>query len=128
MDKNQAVALIGSNHRLKGRFIESAMMALSELFQISARSEIVKSFDVEGSGTVYANLVCLLRTGLPLEEVSELVKGIERRLGRSSCSKARGVVEIDIDIVIWNDKVIRPADASRPYFSEPYAVLRQNIL
>lgn len=130
MDRNMAVILIGSNHPLKSRLIEAAARMLADEFVDFTRSKPVRSRDAGGGGSVYDNVVCMGETDMDLQKLSALVKDIERTLGRTSRSKAVGIVEVDIDIVIWNGVVVRPVDASRSYFKEPYSELvgNQNLL
>lgn len=130
MDKNEAVILIGSNHPHKSRLVASAARMLADELGGFKLSKTFTSRDVGGGCSVYDNAVCMGDTAMSLDELSVWAKDIERALGRTSRSKAMGIVEVDIDIVIWNGVVVRPVDASRSYFKEPYAELvgSQNVL
>lgn len=130
MDKNAVVILIGSNHPLKNRLIGAAASMLADELAGFTRSKIFRSHDIGGGCSVYDNVVCMGETVMSLHELSAWVKKIELTLGRAPHSKTVGIVEVDIDIVIWNGVVVRPVDAARSYFKEPYAELvgNQNIL
>ena len=47
------------------------------------------------------------------------------KCGRTHQSKITGKVVIDLDIVIWNDSVVRPKELSRDYFLRGYRMLFQ---
>lgn len=50
------------------------------------------------------------------ESLNDRLKVMEREQGRSDEEKARGLVSIDIDLVIHCGSILRPADFLRPYF------------
>lgn len=58
--------------------------------------------------------------------LTALTKWAERRLGRLPSMKAAGQVPIDIDIVIFRGRTVRPADFSAPYFQQGYHTLPTN--
>jgi 2-amino-4-hydroxy-6-hydroxymethyldihydropteridine diphosphokinase len=87
-------------------------------------SPMVESDDVTGRGPAYVNVVAIGVTRLALDELLSRLKAIERLLGRTPESKLRGVVEADVDLVIWNGEVLRPKDAARDYFLIPYNLLK----
>lgn len=70
----------------------------------------------------YANRVVVLRTGLEHSRLRALTKEYQDR-----CREASGEagVAIDIDIVVFDDLVLRPADAASGYFRAGMAALRQ---
>ena len=57
------------------------------------------------------------------EEIQACLKSIERHLGRRSEQKAAGVVVIDLDLLQWNDRILKPADLQRPYVRSGLASL-----
>ena len=58
--------------------------------------------------------------GLPdsLEEVRRAVKAMEKRLGRMSDSKQKGKIPIDIDLLLWNGTILKPADWEKEYVQQ----------
>lgn len=63
----------------------------------------------------FLNQLAVIYTTKIKEEVYEILKGIEKNIGRNDADKARGKVKIDIDLIIWNDEVLKPADLERSY-------------
>jgi len=55
--------------------------------------------------------------------VSALLKEMERESGRMPCHKACGLVNLDLDPVIFDGRILRPADFIRPYFFPRAAML-----
>lgn len=125
MDKIEAVILVGSNHRLRELMVETAVLRLSEMLDGFRRSKVIESSDVTGKSAPYLNAVCSGFTCRSLADFTELTKSIEKDLGRTAESKSTGVVEIDIDIVMWGKDVLKPRDATSDYFTTPFATLAE---
>lgn len=123
MENNSAVILIGSNHPDSRSLIAAAVELLSPALTAMRTSSVVKSGDAAGGIAMYDNLVCVGCTSLSYNGLVENVKDIERALGRTPHSKQIGIIEVDIDVVMWNGSVMRPGDASKPYFVVPYSQL-----
>lgn len=70
-----------------------------------------------GSGFLspFSNQVALLRTPLSAQEVRTLLKRIEQNHGRMPEDKAQGIVKLDIDLLKYDDVVLKPADLDKPY-------------
>ena len=51
------------------------------------------------------------------------MKEIETQQGRTSLSKQTGIIPIDIDIVVWNDEVMRPRDLQHEYMQKGLRML-----
>ena len=63
----------------------------------------------------FLNQLAVIYTDQDKEEVHLQLKSIERQMGRHPQDKEKGIVKIDIDLVIWNEEVLKPADVSRKY-------------
>lgn len=57
------------------------------------------------------------------EALRRILKAIEHRLGRRPEDKAAGRIPIDIDLLQWNEEVLKPADLSRGYVIQGIASL-----
>ena len=66
----------------------------------------------------FTNQLAFAYTTKPIEEVLRQLKVFEQKMGRDARDKQTGVVIIDIDLVIWNDKVLKPEDMQRTYVAE----------
>ena len=63
----------------------------------------------------YLNQVAIAYTTLSHSEITPLLKAIEKAAGRSKELKAVGIIPIDIDLIQWNDLVLKPEDLTRSY-------------
>ena len=61
-----------------------------------------------------------------LDEAVKTLKELERNQGRTPELKIQGIVPIDIDVVIWNDEIVRMRDYEQDYFSQGYRQLNRN--
>lgn len=52
------------------------------------------------------------------EQLKARFKEIERALGRRANDKLQGIVKIDIDLLSYGGRVLKPADWERPYVRE----------
>ena len=75
--------------------------------------------ETEAIGSGFLSPVCnqgaLLRTPLSAQEVRTLLKRIEQNHGRMPEDKAQGIVKLDIDLLKYDDVVLKPADLDKPY-------------
>ena len=52
------------------------------------------------------------------EDIQVRFKSIEKIMGRQPSHKANGIVIIDIDLIKWNNEVLKPDDFKRDYMNE----------
>lgn len=58
----------------------------------------------------YHNLAAIFSTSMPLPAIISLLKETERACGRTPDSKSTGLVPIDIDLLQYDDTVLKPED------------------
>ena len=73
-----------------------------------------KPVGLPGSG-LFLNQVAVAGTDVPLEGVRQALKGMEKQLGRMPDSKRKGEIPIDIDLLLWNGTILKPADWEKEY-------------
>lgn len=78
---------------------------------------------VETPQPPYLNCVCYIKTTLSYSELNEKLKLFEQQAGRTPADKAKGRVPLDVDIVVWDSEVVRPADWESGYFQHGLAEL-----
>lgn len=76
--------------------------------------------DLPGS---YFNRAACLYTSLTSEELIGRFKQIERRNGRTIESKARGLVPLDIDLLVYDDFILKPEDLKKKYVQQALSSL-----
>ncbi len=76
----------------------------------------------EGDGVwnEYSNAVAIGHTDLRADEVTARIKEYESANGRTAELKARDIVTIDLDLVIYDDHILRQRDMSSNYFMTGY--------
>lgn len=70
------------------------------------------------TGTQFLNQVVRFTTSLSVAEVTERLKAAERLMGRQASDKQQGRVIIDIDLIVYDNQILKPADYARTYFTE----------
>lgn len=63
----------------------------------------------------FLNQVAVAYTPFGPDEVRHILKQIETALHRTPADKQNGTIPIDIDLLRWNDQVLKPGDWERPY-------------
>ena len=66
----------------------------------------------------FSNQVASFETTLSAEEVRTVLKQIEHDNGRLPEDKAQGVVKMDIDLLMYDDRVLKPQDMERDFVRE----------
>ena len=115
MNETETVYLsLGSNLGNRQENLDRALKLLSERMRMGKVSSI---YDTEAVGPIsqprFLNLACEVFTRLAPEGLLALVKGIEQKMGRYSRSGEPRI--IDIDIVLYGDKVVDTPELVIPH-------------
>lgn len=121
-----AVICLGSNVGPRRSRIADAMRAMRAFVEMTAVSPANESDDVTGRGDAYVNRVCVCLTNLEKDEFANRLADIELAGGRTADRSRRGIVDIDIDLVVWDDIVEAPADFVQPYFRRLYEMTNKS--
>ena len=65
----------------------------------------------------FLNALAYFQTELCKEALVSDLKSIEKDMGRLPNQKAEGIVIIDIDLIKWDDEIIKPEDFQRSYIT-----------
>lgn len=114
---NRLILSIGTNSADREWQMSQAIKRMKQLFKKIVVSDIYEVPAHNGVDAPYLNAVMVATTSMSLEETNGLLKQWEALCGRTPVSKLQGVIPIDIDVVVWNDEVMRPVDYSRSYVS-----------
>lgn len=115
---NRIVLGLGSNTPEAEANIHKAILFLSERFPDLIHSSVYKT-EPEGDavpGTQYYNAVAKASTDLSTYEVISMLKAYETENGRSQVLKEKGIIPIDIDLVIHGEIILRPHEINCNYF------------
>ena len=118
MNQHTCILCLGSN------FYRIAHMAYAqrELKKHFPTIRFSEEMETEAIGSrflsPFSNQVASFDTTLSSEEVRAILKQIERDLGRLPEEKPQGVIRIDIDLLMYDDCVLKPADLERDFVKE----------
>lgn len=118
-----AVLSIGSNCGDRSDNVKNGIEWLSHQLLNSKASSIYATTDCHGSQREYLNAVIKGYTALTHKDLENKCKEYEILHGRTPEARASGDVPIDIDVVIYDGKIIRPKDAVRLFFTKGYNMI-----
>lgn len=110
---------LGSNYGSREKSIDFAISVLERIIgPATAKSDRIASSDVSGLGGPYIN--CLVAfynhgTEMDITKLQRLASLIEYIAGRRVDSKAKGQVDIDVDILVYDGSTIDEEQMGRPY-------------
>ena len=123
MNEHHCLLCMGSN---TNRFtqLSDARKVLSEAFPDIHFGEHMETQAI-GSGfdSPFSNLLARFTTTLSSESVHNLFKELERHSGRLPGDKAQGIVKLDIDLLTFDNKVLKPEDMKREYIRRGISLL-----
>lgn len=100
--------------------MRKAMEWIKVTFNSCKFSEVYITDAERGATGKYHNAVALAYTLLSCEETVRLFKEYEKNAGRTIDMKPLHIVPIDLDLVICDRTVLRPADMASEYFMKGY--------
>ena len=103
--------------------MRKAMEWIKDTFNSCKFSEVYITDAERGATGKYHNAVALAYTLLSCEETVRLFKEYEKNAGRTIDMKPLHIVPIDLDLVICDRTVLRPADMASEYFMKGYRQL-----
>ena len=68
--------------------------------------------------TPFINALAYFETDLSKDEIHLRLKAIEKNMGRLPSHKEEGVIIIDIDLIKWNNELLKPDDFKRDYIQQ----------
>lgn len=83
-------------------------------------SHIYSTPPLNGIGDDYFNAVAMGQTMLSFDDINLLLKQFEKQAGRTPESKIKSQIPIDLDIVIYNNQIIRHNDFQQDFFQIGY--------
>ena len=113
---NNLLISLGSNLKDGKTILENA---IKRIFEISEKASFSSIYETEPVGVHksnnYFNCVGQISSCKDFDELKSIYKDLEKQFGRDSNSKETGLVALDIDIIIWNNDVVRAHDLSMNY-------------
>ncbi len=115
---NRAVIAIGSNiHPRKN--LALALAELAAHHTLLAKSRFVRTKPVGGArGANFLNGAVLIETNLDRRALRAWLRGLESQLGRARSPDKNAPRTIDLDIVIWNGRIVHEDVRTRPFVAK----------
>lgn len=107
---------LGSNCGDREKRVIAAGKWLEELLCEAHSSPAYETPGEWGGEKTYMNMVVRGKTSSDPDKLERETKEYERRMGRDREARSRGDVPIDIDIVVYGERVMRPRDYGSRYF------------
>lgn len=120
----EAVICLGSNVDCRRAKIDGAIDGLGGVCEVLESTGIYETEADNHTDAPFFNLVMRCRCTLSLDEMLACCKELEARAGRLSESKATGIMPLDVDIIVWDGRVIDPRQYAKPYFTLGYKRLQ----
>lgn len=115
---NVIIVALGSNE-LPEWHMEQATAELNNLFASARWSPSIYTEPISCRRPApFLNRVAIAETTLGVDGLLEQFKTLERKCGRLSDSKQTGIIPIDIDLVQWNQLLLKPDDYGRKYVQD----------
>lgn len=103
--------------------MEKAVKWLSSILSDFEVSPFYRTLPVNGGSKDYINAVARGYTDMCQDAFNERIKRFEILSGRDDTCRERGLVPIDIDIVICNGEVVREWDFRQKFFQKGFLEL-----
>lgn len=103
--------------------VKTALQYLKTILGCIRISSVYSTPSVSGDGRIYFNAVATGHWNDSVEQLNDTLKRYEAESGRVPGHKHGGDVTVDLDIVMADDIILRPTDASREYFLIGYREL-----
>lgn len=127
MDKENSCTIgLGSNTPDREYQIKKAIEHLCSYLHKCAVSSVYESEACNGKDKPYLNAVIHGTTAHDYNSVVKFLKNWESECGRTETSSFEGIIPIDLDLVIWDEHIMRPKDFERHYFNLGYRELLVN--
>lgn len=111
---------LGSNAGDRSGNVAKAIRRLADILTDMKISVIYETPEIHGIGTPYCNAVVEGFTAEDARKLNQRLKLLEILQGRTVVMRRLGIVPIDIDIVMMDDKIIRPKDYEQSFFQIGY--------
>lgn len=115
---NTLLISMGSNDNSETN-MELCRILLSKLFEPITYSEtsITEPFG-DHYQSRFLNQLALAQTHKNKEDVEKELKLLEIKLGRTVEDKSKGLIKIDVDLIKWNDTILKDEDWKRNYVAD----------
>lgn len=112
---NTAILCLGSNNNKEVNLKKALSLLQSHFPEIRFSSPVYTQPENISNPELFLNQIAILQTPETRLSVNALLKSFETRIGRTSEDKKRHRIPIDIDIIRWNEEILKQEDMLRPF-------------
>lgn len=112
--KHQVILCLGSNEDAE-EHIQKAQELFREQFPDFRFSEAIWTEPVVIDSSLFLNCVAWGETEMEFVKLRQLTKKMERRIGDRKYLRAKGIIRLDIDILMYDGQKLHPEDWEREY-------------
>lgn len=109
---------IGTNSDACSNMKQAKNLLLSYFQNIKFTSTLKTEAYGENYTEPFLNSLAFFETEKKKDEVEWLLKLIEKKMGRKPSHKSEGRIIIDIDLIKWNNEVLKPNDLKQDYMPQ----------
>lgn len=108
---------IGSNEHPQEN-IERAQQSLTALFSNIwfSTPQQTEPVGMKRNKAPFLNQLAILDTDMCLDTLTNLLKNLERKAGRTPEEKAQEIIRLDLDVLCAGQETLKPEDLGRTYF------------
>ena len=122
---NHALISLAANDEKKETTIAHALRLIESYCVILNQTPVYRSEAAgESQQPSYANLQ--VETDQEYEELRRRFKSLEHDAGSTPASKERGIIPLDIDIISWNETLLKNKDMEYDYMKKGLHLLAEN--
>ena len=118
MNLHTCLLCLGSNIEPSSRLSAARSALLFHFPEIRFSNEMVTEAIGSGFLSPFHNQVASFSTSLPAEEVRAILKNREQSQGRLPEDKVHGIVKLDIDLLMYDELVLKSKDMEREFVKE----------
>ncbi len=124
---NHALISLAANDEKKETTIAHALRLIGSYCVILNQTPVYRSEAAgESQQPSYANALLQVETDQEYEELRRRFKSLEHDAGRTPASKERGIIPLDIDIISWNETLLKNKDMEYDYMKKGLHLLAEN--
>ena len=124
---NICIICIGSNYHRKENLLTARGKLQKSFPTIRFASEMeTEPFNLKNTA-LFSNQMALFTSDLEEEYITNILKKIESEAGRHPEDKAEERICLDIDLLMYNEKCLKPEDVKRGYIQEGLKELTERL-
>lgn len=124
---NHALISLAANDEKKETTIAHALRLIESYCVILNQTPVYRSEAAgESQQPSYANALLQVETDQEYEELRRRFKSLEHDAGRTPASKEGGIIPLDIDIISWNETLLKNKDMEYDYMKKGLHLLAEN--